>query len=48
MEVGGILDDPLPDAHLFKIKVIVDQFVEVMTYLMIGHVLDEWTIVKKK
>lgn len=34
--------------HLFKIKVVANQFVDIVTYLKIDCALDEWTIVQKK
>lgn len=38
----------LPNAHLFQINAIADQFEDVVTYLITGHAPKEWTVVQKK
>ena len=47
-EAGERLDDALLDAHLFKIDTIMAEFFEIVTYLMIGRTLDEWTVAQKR
>jgi hypothetical protein len=43
MEVGGNLDDELPDVQLFSIEVMPNQLVHIATYFTIGKVLEEHT-----
>lgn len=40
-EAGGSLDDGLLDTHLFKVDVIVDQFVDIVIYLMTDRELKD-------
>lgn len=47
-EDGGSLNDTIPYVHLFKIDAILDQFVDIVTYLMMGRMRDEWTITQNK
>jgi hypothetical protein len=42
-EVGGSLDDELPDAQLFRVEAVPDQLVEIVAYLTTGKVLEEHT-----
>jgi hypothetical protein len=49
-EAGGSLDDELPNAQLFRVEAVPDQFMEIAAYLTIGkarrsihrHNADNW------
>lgn len=43
-EDGGPMDDELPNAHLFKVEVVLDQFTLITTYLMTGKVPEDYTV----
>lgn len=47
-EIGSDIDDELPDAHLFRVEGVADQFVDITTYLMIGSTPTDLTIVQNK
>ena len=47
-ERRGSLDNALPNMNLFKFNVVTDQFVDIATYLMIGHTPEEWIVMQKK
>jgi len=47
-EEGGNLDDNLPDAQLFSIRMVDDHFGDVIQFLSIGAALVESTTLQKK
>lgn len=43
-ETGGSLDDELPDAHLFRVEVVSDQFIEIAEFLASRRAPEAYTL----
>lgn len=46
-ESEGNLDGVLPDAHLFQINVVSNQFVDIVAYISTSHALEEYTTCRR-